>query len=189
MAIDAAGAGGARPYTYAVPDRLADLEDGEAVLVEFGRRQALGVILGPADGGGVAGTDVKPIIERVRADGPLLPPLTLWLARWIAATTSRRRRSSIRSMLPPGLLERLELVAELTPVRQRVRAGIDDPVDVDLLDQLAHGSAAGAGARRARRAGRAAAPPAVAGRPGRDRAGLDAARRLGGPAVRALAAR
>ena len=35
VAIDAAGAGGAKPYTYAVPDRLAELEEGEAVLVEF----------------------------------------------------------------------------------------------------------------------------------------------------------
>ena len=48
VAVDAAGAGGARPFTYSVPESLADLEDGEAVLVEFGRRQALGVVLGGA---------------------------------------------------------------------------------------------------------------------------------------------
>ena len=112
VAIDAAGAGGARPYTYAVPERLADLADGEAVLVEFGRRQALGVILGTAvdvPGGGEA----KAIVDRVRADGPLLPPLTLALARWIAAHYLAPPALVIRSMLPPGLLERLELVAEL----------------------------------------------------------------------------
>ena len=74
VAVDAAGAGGARPYTYAVPEALADLEDGEAVLVEFGRRQALGVILGPAvaDADPARGAAVKPIVDRVRADGPLL---------------------------------------------------------------------------------------------------------------------
>ena len=140
VAIDAAGAGGARPYTYAVPGRLADLEDGEAVLVEFGRRQALGVVLGLA--GAAPGGDVKPIVDRVRADGPLLPPLTLRLARWIAAHYLAPPALVIRSMLPPGLLERLELVAELTP------SGADgsntdsaaDPVDVDLLDQLAGGA-------------------------------------------------
>src|SRR3954452_10663222 len=67
VAIDAAGGGGARRYTYAVPPGLADLEPGEAVLVEFGRRQALGIILGdaPAPDGIVA----KPIAGRVRADG------------------------------------------------------------------------------------------------------------------------
>jgi len=46
VAIDAAGGGGNRTYSYAVPPELADLADGEAVLVEFGRRQALGIVLG-----------------------------------------------------------------------------------------------------------------------------------------------
>src|SRR2546423_12834015 len=41
VAVDAVGAAGARTYSYAVPDRLADLEAGEAVLVDFGSRQAL----------------------------------------------------------------------------------------------------------------------------------------------------
>jgi primosomal protein N' (replication factor Y) len=138
VAIDAAGAGGAKPYTYAVPDRLADLEDGEAVLVEFGRRQALGVILGSADatrGGGV----IKSIVDRVRADGPLLPPLTLRLARWIAAHYLAPPALVIRSMLPPGLLERLELVAERTPDEGRDPIALDPP-DVDLLEQLETGA-------------------------------------------------
>ena len=138
VAIDAAGAGGSRPYTYAVPERLADLEDGEAVLVEFGRRQALGVVLGSADDVPGAG-EVKQIVDRVRADGPLLPPLTLALARWIAAHYLAPPALVIRSMLPPGLLERLELVAELAPAGGAAD-GIDDPVDVDLLDQLSSGA-------------------------------------------------
>ena len=57
----------------------------------------------------------KPIVERVRADGPLLPPLTLALARWIAEHYLAPPALVIRAMLPPGLLERLELVAERTP--------------------------------------------------------------------------
>jgi primosomal protein N' (replication factor Y) (superfamily II helicase) len=137
VAIDAAGAGGARPYTYAVPSQLADLEDGEAVLVEFGRRQALGVILG--DAVEVPGGDVKPIVDRVRADGPLLPGLTLSLARWIAGHYLAPPALVIRSMLPPGLLERLELVAELTP-SSGVSGSADDPVDLDLLEQLSAGA-------------------------------------------------
>src|SRR5204863_9269201 len=39
VAIDAAGGAGNRRYSYVVPDDLADLEPGEAVIVEFGRRQ------------------------------------------------------------------------------------------------------------------------------------------------------
>jgi primosomal protein N' (replication factor Y) len=152
VAVDAAGAGGARPYTYAVPQQLADLDDGEAVLVEFGRRQALGVILGPAqDGddaaaGPIGGATVKPILDRVRADGPLLPALTLSLARWIAAHYLAPPALVIRAMLPPDLLERLALVAERTPGDG---AGGDEPgdrsatldaVDVDLLEQLEAGA-------------------------------------------------
>ncbi|MBA2300859.1 MAG: hypothetical protein H0W22_08835, partial [Chloroflexi bacterium] len=138
VAVDAAGAGGARPFTYSVPDALSDLEDGEAVLVEFGRRQALGVVMGPAD---QVPASTKPVVDRVRADGPLIPPLTLALARWIAGHYMAPPALVIRAMLPPGLLERLELVAERTP-----EAPTDDldAVDLDLLDQV------GAGARPAR---------------------------------------
>jgi primosomal protein N' (replication factor Y) len=138
IAIDAAGAGGARPYTYAIPERLSDLQDGEAVLVEFGRRQALGVILGGA--GAAPPGEVKTVVDRVRADGPLLPPLTLRLARWIGSHYLAPPALVIRSMLPPGLLERFELVAELTPAGADHVDDHPDPVDRDLLDQLSEGA-------------------------------------------------
>ncbi|MGZ3588895.1 MAG: primosomal protein N' family DNA-binding protein, partial [Candidatus Limnocylindrales bacterium] len=107
VAVDAAGAGGERAYTYLVPEALADVAAGEAVVVGFGRRQALGIVLG--DVPPPAGIAVKPILERVRTDGPLLPPLTLALARWIAAHYLAPPAVVVRAMLPPGLLERLEL--------------------------------------------------------------------------------
>ena len=136
VAVDAAGAGGSRPFTYSVPEALADLRDGEAVLVEFGRRQALGVVLGAA-------LDVppstKPIVERVRSDGPLLPPLTLAVSRWIAGHYLAPPALVIRAMLPPGLLERLELVAERTPTPAPPAAELD-AADADFLDQLRSGA-------------------------------------------------
>ncbi|MGZ9160214.1 MAG: replication restart helicase PriA [Candidatus Limnocylindrales bacterium] len=140
VAVDAAGAGGARPYTYVVPERFADLEAGEAVLVDFGRRQALGVILGPASI--IPGVTAKPIVDRVRADGPLLPGLTLSLARWIAEHYLAPPALVIRAMLPPGLLERLELVAERTPSSAERSEGPLDPVDAELLEQLDTGARA-----------------------------------------------
>ena len=73
VAVDAPGA--TRTYDYSVPSRLVPIEPGEAVLVEFGRRQALGVVLGPSTG--LAEIELKPLLARVHADGPLLPPLTL----------------------------------------------------------------------------------------------------------------
>jgi primosomal protein N' (replication factor Y) (superfamily II helicase) len=133
VAVDAAGGAGRRTYTYAVPDRLADLELGEAVLVEFGRRQALGIVLGEV--GEPLDVVPKAVIDRVRSDGPLLPKLTLQLARWIATTYLAPASLVIRAMLPPGLLERLELVAERVPEQQNIDPSTD-PEDQSLLDQL-----------------------------------------------------
>jgi primosomal protein N' (replication factor Y) (superfamily II helicase) len=139
VAIDAAGAGGMRTYTYAVPDVLADLEAGEAVIVEFGRRQALAVVLG--DAAAPEGVETKPVADRVRADGPLLPPLSLGLARWVAGHYLVAPALVLRAMLPPGMLERLELVVERTPASGSAAAGGlgADAVTLDLLDQLATG--------------------------------------------------
>ena len=141
VAVDAAGRGGDRTYTYLVREALADLEPGEAVLVEFGRRQALGIVL--AEATAPPSVALKPIIERVRADGPLLPLLTLALARVIAAHYLAPPALVLRAMLPPGLLERLELVAEVAPgpVAETDPAGAepDDPVALDLLGQLERG--------------------------------------------------
>lgn len=113
VAIDAAGAAGLHAFTYRVPARFEPLAEGEAVLVEFGRRQALGIVLGPGAADEIHAT--KPIVERVRADGPLLPPSSMALARAIAATYLAPPALVLRAMLPPGLLERLELVAERRP--------------------------------------------------------------------------
>jgi len=141
VAVDAAGAR-TGTYTYSVPAELADLVLGEAVLVDFGRRQALGIILAETDRS--PGTPPRPIVDRVRADGPLLPPLGLRLAGWIAAHYLAPPALVIRAMLPPGLLERLELVAERTPGRRNGPAEGPpivpaDDATRDLLEQLERG--------------------------------------------------
>ncbi len=123
VAIDAAGAGGARAYTYHVPARLEGLAHGEAVIVGFGRRQVLGIILGDTDE--APAVETRPILERVRADGPLLPALTLSLAAWVAATYLAPPALTLRSMLPPGMLERFELVAELRPPPEGAQTAFD----------------------------------------------------------------
>ncbi len=151
VAIDAAGAAGGHPFTYRVPLRLEPLVPGEAVLVEFGRRQALGIVLG--DGDVTEGIVAKPIVDRIRADGPLLPATSINLAIDIADAYLAPPALVIRSMLPPGLLERLELVAERRPVDADPDDGtspnvpdgppaseaVHDPTDADLLAQLDEG--------------------------------------------------
>ena len=139
VAVDAAGAAGLRPFSYRVPEPLADLTPGEAVLIEFGRRQALGIVLGP--GAEVEGVETKPILDRVRADGPLLPELGMRLASWIAEHYLAPPAITLRAMLPPGLLERLELVAEPRPAAD-VFGDSSDGVskeDLAILETLASG--------------------------------------------------
>ncbi len=139
VAIDAPGPAGARPYTYHLPPELADVVPGEAVLVEFARRQALAIVLGDAEA--PPGVATKPVRERVRADGPLLPELALRLARWVGEHYLAPPAVTIRAMLPPGLLERLELLAERTPAVAAAPgpAATLDPADAALLEALADG--------------------------------------------------
>jgi primosomal protein N' (replication factor Y) (superfamily II helicase) len=140
IAVDAPGGPGPRTYTYEAPNALADLEPGEAVLVPFGKggRQAIGIVLG--EGRLPPGAEARPIAARVRSDGPLLPPLALSLAVVVADRYLAPLATVIRAMLPPGMLERLELVAEVTPAGE-ARLGLVEPglapADVDLLDDMA----------------------------------------------------
>ena len=110
LAIDAAGAAGGRTYTYRVPATMLDLAAGEAVIVTFGRRQVLAIVLRDASEP-PSGVEIRPILERVRSDGPLLPPLQLELVRHVAAHYLAPAAVVMRAALPPGTLERLELVA------------------------------------------------------------------------------
>lgn len=171
VAVDAPGGPGPRTWTYLVPPELDDLEPGEAVLVPFGRRQAIGIILGPAaggpdtgdrrragasegvaDGGGASTaakaiadgegptTAAKAIAARVRTDGPLLPALSLGFAQGIAEHYLAPVAAVVRAMLPPGLLERLELMVEVTPVGEAQLAAPSSSLarsDLALLDDVA----------------------------------------------------
>ncbi|MBF8290202.1 MAG: primosomal protein, partial [Chloroflexi bacterium] len=135
VAIDAAGAAGAQSFTYRVPDRLEPIVAGEAVLVEFGRRQALGIVLGP--GLAAPGVATKPLVDRVRGDGPLLPELSMRLAAWITGHYLAPPAIVLRAMLPPGLLERLELVAERRPHSSRGHDSLDGLEGADRDGSLA----------------------------------------------------
>lgn len=137
VAIDAAGAAGTRSYSYHVPAELGSLAAGEAVLVEFGHRQALGIVLGPA--AREPGLETKPVLGRVRADGPVLPPLAMRLAAWISAHYLAPPALTLRAMLPPGMLERLELVAEARPAPTAPAGAAPDALDTALLAALASG--------------------------------------------------
>lgn len=120
LAIDAPGVPGGRTFTYHVPARLDDLAVGEAVVVEYGRQRVVGVVLAECthaeallgESGTSRGSPVtKPVIERIRTDGPLLTQLSARLAVHVADHYLAPPGMVLRAMLPPGLLERVELLA------------------------------------------------------------------------------
>jgi primosomal protein N' (replication factor Y) (superfamily II helicase) len=140
VAVDAPAGPGPRTYTYLAPGELASVEPGEAVLVPFGKggRQAIGIVIG--EGTAPATGELRPIAARVRSDGPLLPPLGLSFAWALAERYLAPLAVVIRAMLPPGMLERLELLAEVTPAGE-ARLDMPEPdlppADLDLVDELA----------------------------------------------------
>jgi primosomal protein N' (replication factor Y) len=129
VAVDAAGVPGGRTFSYHVPDRLGDVAAGEVVLVEYGRTRAIGVVLGE---GHDPRRDTKPLLDRVRAGGPLLPEIGARLARFIAEHYLAPPGMVVRQMLAPGALERIELVANATEARDEA----EDPRLEELLQRL-----------------------------------------------------
>lgn len=121
VAVDVAGIPGGVLYTWSVPDELADLVTGEAVLVGYGRREAAGVVLGDHEGEPPA--SVRPVLARIRSDGPLLTPLQARLAAHITTWYLAPAGMVVRAMLPPGELERLDLVAVAVPGHGFARLG------------------------------------------------------------------
>ena len=186
---------GRRRYTYSVPDRLADLEPGEAVLVEFGRRQALGIVLGPAGSGPPGASRPKPIVDRVRADGPLLPPLEPGPRRLDRRHVPRAARGR-----PPGDAAAGDPRAARARRRAPPGAAADVPATTDAADEPTALDAADGPCSTSSPAGRCAvrdlaAPEGRAGllrrlralaARGLDRPRLDAARGDGWAALRAL---
>ena len=112
VAVDAAGIPGGRTFSYHLPAWLEDLVVGEAVLVSYGHRRAVGVVLGL--GGVSPERDTKPVIARIHVEQPLLPELQARLARHIADHYLAPPAMVVRAMLPVGLLERVKLIVSAT---------------------------------------------------------------------------
>jgi len=108
VAVDAVGPQGGQTFTYHLPADIDDLVPGEAVLVEYGRRNAVGIVVGA--GSEVPGRPTKPVLARIRSDGPLLAPLQVDLARHVAIHYLAPMAMVLRQMLAPGMLERVKRV-------------------------------------------------------------------------------
>ena len=107
------------PFDYLLPDRLGEVGVGSVLVVPFGPRRLLGVVVDVAESSEL---DPARLVEPVRAIAagvsPELVRLGLWVAREYCSTPAR----GLELVLPPGTVSRgkapgprLELRAEITP--------------------------------------------------------------------------
>jgi len=126
VAVDVPGAPGERLYDYLASD-LTPAAVGDGVIVPFGGRRAIGIVvaLNPTDSP-PAGITLKPIEGRL-GSAPLVTPLLMSLAEVIAARWSAPIATTVRSLLPAGMLDAVVLearrVGEASEVSARIGLG------------------------------------------------------------------
>src|SRR4051794_39885133 len=107
------------PFDYRVPSEMADVEVGSMLVVPFGRRRLVGVVVGLAEH-----SDVPPerLVEPLQALGRGVPPELVSLGLWVAEEYCSTPARGLALVLPPGTGTagpprvgiRRALVAELT---------------------------------------------------------------------------
>ncbi|MFM9128376.1 MAG: hypothetical protein ACKOPF_00755, partial [Candidatus Limnocylindrus sp.] len=126
VAVDVPGAAGERLYDYLAIEG-AQVAVGDGVIVPFGGRRAIGIVvaLNPSDLP-PAGIRLKPIEGRLGAD-PLVTPLLMAFAESVAARWAAPIATTVRSLLPAGMLDAVVLearrVGEGSEVSTRIGLG------------------------------------------------------------------
>ncbi len=134
------------PFDYLLPERLVDVDVGSVLLVPFGRRRLLGVVVEVASSSELAPERLaEPICALEAGATPELVRLGLWTAREYCSTPAR----GLELVLPPEVGRggkragpRLELLVTAT---EAGRAALDDGARLgrrqrDALAQLARGN-------------------------------------------------
>ena len=133
VAVDLPGAQGERLYDYLPPERDT-LVVGDGVVVPFGSRRAVGIVVGaPGDYVAPDGFQLKRVEARL-GESVLIGPLGMQLALRTAEHWCAPPGLTLRSLLPPGLLDKVEAVVRFVgePSEAERRAGITaewSPVD------------------------------------------------------------
>jgi primosomal protein N' (replication factor Y) len=93
------------PFDYLLPEALrAGVDVGSMLVVPFGRRQVLGVVVGLADSSEIA---TEKLLAPLRALELDVPVEMVGLAEWIAAEYCSTIARSLGLVLPPGAARRL----------------------------------------------------------------------------------
>lgn len=128
VAVDVPGAPGERLYDYLALDGV-HATVGDGVIVPFGGRRAIGIVvaLNPNDLP-PAGIKLKPIEGRLGAE-PLVTPLLMAFAETIATRWAAPIATTVRSLLPAGMLDAVVLearrVGEVSEASARIGLGAE----------------------------------------------------------------
>ncbi len=96
------------PFDYRLPDALSgEVGVGSMLVVPFGRRQVLGVVVGLADSSEVAEGKLLVPLRALDEGPPAVPAELVALAEWIAAEYCSTLARALGLVLPPGAARRL----------------------------------------------------------------------------------
>jgi primosomal protein N' (replication factor Y) len=123
------------PFDYRLPERLRGVEVGTVLLVPFGRRRVLGVVVDLAERSALPPERLAEPIEALEAGAaPELIGLGLWVAREYCSTPAR----GLELVLPPGT----------TSAAGQTRARRESVVEATAGSRAALDSGAGLGPRQ-----------------------------------------
>ncbi|HEY9122194.1 MAG TPA: hypothetical protein VIM80_04280, partial [Brevefilum sp.] len=109
-------------FHYHLPPELEELvSPGSLVIVPFGRQRVQGVVLRFVDTPEVSET--KPVEELVD-EKPVLTPIQIELARWMAEETLSPLGACINLMLPVGVSRQTDTLIKLNPDREVDKAAL-----------------------------------------------------------------
>ncbi|MGA9372841.1 MAG: hypothetical protein WBV53_13415, partial [Solirubrobacterales bacterium] len=151
------------PFDYRLPEAMSDIGVGSVLVVPFGRRKVVGVVVGLADRSGLPDGRLAEPLEALEAG---VPPELVELGRWVGEEYCSTTGRGLGLVLPPGIgtgaearrvRPLVELELEATPegieaIERGERLGLRQKAVLRALiagPQLARRLAATAGSDRA----------------------------------------
>jgi len=109
------------PFDYRLPEELRGgvVDIGSMLVVPFGRREVLGVVVGLADSSEVSEEKLLAPLRALDEGPPALPGELVELAEWIAAEYCSTIARALNLVLPPGAARRLSGRKRRAVVRPR----------------------------------------------------------------------
>src|SRR5271157_1210479 len=122
------------PFDYRLPEELSEGVDvGSMLVVPFGRREVLGVVVGLSDSSDVADAKLLPPLRALELG---VPVDLVVLAEWIAAEYCSTIARALGLVLPPGAARRLSGRRRRAVARPEHRSvGTRSPHAPELTDQ------------------------------------------------------